>query len=204
MDRLLQLEVFSKTAELGSLSKAADTLRMSNAAASRHLSALEERLAVRLIERNTRRQWLTEAGQELLAALQHAAERTCGSRGRRQRPRAVAQGHAARHELAVVCDDLHRADAAGLPQALSEAQRPDHRRQPLSRFHRGRHRRRDPHARAGAGFQHHHPPHRPDAPRAGGRTVLSRERTGDPSSPPISRVTTCWSTISPTILIRCG
>ncbi|MBC9880530.1 LysR family transcriptional regulator [Bradyrhizobium sp. INPA01-394B] len=66
MDRLLQLEVFSRTAELGSLSKAAETLRMSNAAASRHLSALEERLAVRLIERNTRRQWLTEAGQELL------------------------------------------------------------------------------------------------------------------------------------------
>ncbi|MGY0573866.1 LysR substrate-binding domain-containing protein [Bradyrhizobium sp. RDM12] len=66
MDRLLQLEVFSRTAELGSLSKAADALRMSNAAASRHLSALEERLAVRLIERNTRRQWLTEAGQELL------------------------------------------------------------------------------------------------------------------------------------------
>lgn len=66
MDRLLQFEVFVKTAELGSLSKAAELLRMSNAAASRHLSALEERLAVRLIERNTRRQWLTEAGQELL------------------------------------------------------------------------------------------------------------------------------------------
>ena len=66
MDRLLQLEVFAKTAELGSLSRAAETLRMSNAAASRHLSALEDRLAVRLIERNTRRQWLTEAGQELL------------------------------------------------------------------------------------------------------------------------------------------
>jgi DNA-binding transcriptional LysR family regulator len=66
MDRLLQLEVFAKAAELGSLSRAAESLRMSNAAASRHLSALEERLAVRLIERNTRRQWLTEAGQELL------------------------------------------------------------------------------------------------------------------------------------------
>ncbi|MCS3764821.1 MULTISPECIES: LysR family transcriptional regulator [Bradyrhizobium] len=39
---------------------------MSNAAASRHLSGLEERLAVRLIERNTRRQWLTQAGQDLL------------------------------------------------------------------------------------------------------------------------------------------
>jgi DNA-binding transcriptional LysR family regulator len=66
MDRLLQLEIFAKTAELGSLSRAAEALRMSNAAASRHLSALEERLAVRLIERNTRRKWLTEAGQELL------------------------------------------------------------------------------------------------------------------------------------------
>ncbi|MHC4043389.1 LysR family transcriptional regulator [Bradyrhizobium sp. 23AC] len=59
MDRLRQLEVFAKTAELGSLSKAAEALRMSNAAASRYLSALEERLAVRLIERNTRRQWPT-------------------------------------------------------------------------------------------------------------------------------------------------
>src|ERR1700730_7288102 len=66
MDRILQLEVFSRTAELGSLSQAAEILRMSNAGASRHLSAVEERLAVRLIERNTRRQWLTEAGQELL------------------------------------------------------------------------------------------------------------------------------------------
>jgi len=66
MDRLLQLEVFAKTAELNSLSKAAEVLGMSNAAASRHLSALEERLAARLIERNTRRLWLTEAGQEFL------------------------------------------------------------------------------------------------------------------------------------------
>lgn len=64
MDRLLQLEVFARTAELGSLSKAAEALRMSNAAVSRHLSALEERLSVRLIERNTRRLWLTEAGHE--------------------------------------------------------------------------------------------------------------------------------------------
>ncbi|WID99868.1 LysR family transcriptional regulator (plasmid) [Bosea vestrisii] len=66
MDRLTQLEVFVKTAELNSLSKAAETLAMSNAAASRHLAALEERLAARLIERNTRRLWLTEAGQEFL------------------------------------------------------------------------------------------------------------------------------------------
>ena len=67
MDRLRQLEVFTRIAELGSLSRAAESLGMSNAAASRHLAAIEERLAVRLIERNTRRLWLTEAGQEFLS-----------------------------------------------------------------------------------------------------------------------------------------
>lgn len=66
MDRLLQLEVFSKVAELNSLSRAADALGMSIPAASRHLNALEDRLAARLIERNRRRLWLTEAGQEFL------------------------------------------------------------------------------------------------------------------------------------------
>lgn len=39
---------------------------LSNAAASRHLSALEERLKSRLVERNTRRLYLTEAGQDFL------------------------------------------------------------------------------------------------------------------------------------------
>ena len=66
MDRLTQLEVFVRTAELSSLSRAAESLGMSNAAASRHLSALEERLSARLIERNTRRLWLTDLGQEFL------------------------------------------------------------------------------------------------------------------------------------------
>ena len=66
MSRFTQLEVFVRTAELGSLSRAAEALGMSNAAASRHLRALEERIAVTLIERNTRRLWLTEAGEEFL------------------------------------------------------------------------------------------------------------------------------------------
>lgn len=81
MDRLTQIEVFVKTAELHSLSRAAEALGMSNAAASRHLSALEERLSARLVERNSRRLWLTEAGQDfyqrsgaLLAELAEAEE----------------------------------------------------------------------------------------------------------------------------------
>lgn len=66
MDRLTQIEVFAKTAELLSVSRAAESLGMSIAAASRHLAGLEERLGARLIERNTRRLWLTEAGTEFL------------------------------------------------------------------------------------------------------------------------------------------
>lgn len=62
-DRLSQIEFFVQVAELGSLTKAAEKLDMSNAAASRTLLALEERLGARLVERTTRRLWLTEVGQ---------------------------------------------------------------------------------------------------------------------------------------------
>ncbi|MYZ50844.1 LysR family transcriptional regulator [Malikia spinosa] len=62
-DRLFQIEFFVQVAELGSLTKAAEKLEMSNAAASRTLLALEERLGARLVERTTRRLWLTEVGQ---------------------------------------------------------------------------------------------------------------------------------------------
>lgn len=64
MDRWTQIEFFVQVAELGSLSRAAEKLDLSNAAASRTLSALEDRLGVRLVERTTRRLWLTEAGRE--------------------------------------------------------------------------------------------------------------------------------------------
>ena len=64
MDRLLELELLVQVAETGSLSGAALALELSNAAASRHLAALEERLAIRLVERNTRRLYLTGEGRE--------------------------------------------------------------------------------------------------------------------------------------------
>ncbi|OAJ57288.1 LysR family transcriptional regulator [Paraburkholderia ginsengiterrae] len=71
MDRLTQMEFFVLTADLGSLSQAAERLGISNAAASRMLSALEDRLGARLVERTTRRLWLTDAGREY--------RRRCGS-----------------------------------------------------------------------------------------------------------------------------
>jgi DNA-binding transcriptional LysR family regulator len=64
MDRWEQIKLFVLTADLGSLSKAAAKLDMSNAAASRSLNALENQLGARLIERTTRRMWLTAVGEE--------------------------------------------------------------------------------------------------------------------------------------------
>jgi DNA-binding transcriptional LysR family regulator len=67
VDRFTEIELFVQTAELGTLSKAAEKLDISNAAASRHLAALESRLKVRLVERNTRRLALTNAGHDFYA-----------------------------------------------------------------------------------------------------------------------------------------
>lgn len=63
MDRWTEMELLVQTAELGSLTKAAELLDMSNATASRCLVSLESRLGARLVERNTRRLSLTEAGE---------------------------------------------------------------------------------------------------------------------------------------------
>ena len=63
MDRWTEIELFVQVAELGSLSRAAESLGLSNAAASRHLAALETRLAARLVQRNTRRLFLTDVGE---------------------------------------------------------------------------------------------------------------------------------------------
>ncbi len=64
MDRWTEIELFVQVADTGSLSRAAEALDLSNAAASRHLASLEERLGARLVERNTRRLYLTDTGRE--------------------------------------------------------------------------------------------------------------------------------------------
>jgi DNA-binding transcriptional LysR family regulator len=79
MDRLTEIELFVRTAELGSVSKAAEKLAIPVSTASRYLIALETRLGARLVERSTRRVYLTEVGQayaerckRLLAELREA------------------------------------------------------------------------------------------------------------------------------------
>ena len=62
-----QLRTFSCVAELGSLSKASDTLRVAQPALSRQIKLLEHELRTELFTRNGRGMVLTEAGRLLLA-----------------------------------------------------------------------------------------------------------------------------------------
>lgn len=79
MDRTLEMTVFAAVVEAGSFVGAIDNLKMSKAAVSRHVNALEQRLGVRLLQRTTRRLSVTEAGRlfyqrakEVLAAIEEA------------------------------------------------------------------------------------------------------------------------------------
>lgn len=66
MDTLKAIQVFVEIANQGSLTKAADKLVMSRAMVSRYLEYLENRFGARLMQRNTRRVSLTQAGEEAL------------------------------------------------------------------------------------------------------------------------------------------
>lgn len=63
MDRLTSMAVFVKAVDLGSFAAAADAFEMSGPMVGKHVRFLEERLGVRLLNRTTRRQSLTDAGQ---------------------------------------------------------------------------------------------------------------------------------------------
>ena len=66
MDRFTELALFVEVADRGSMGAAAEALGLSNPAATRYLASLEERLQVRLVERNTRRLYLTSEGTNFL------------------------------------------------------------------------------------------------------------------------------------------
>ncbi|QKC98060.1 LysR family transcriptional regulator [Mesorhizobium sp. NZP2298] len=63
MDRLESMAVFIKAADLGSFAAAAVALDLSGPMVGKHVRFLEERLGVRLINRTTRRQSLTDFGR---------------------------------------------------------------------------------------------------------------------------------------------
>src|SRR5262249_23550081 len=63
MDRLEQMSTFVRVVEAGSLTRAAQQLRLSSAAVSRQLSSLEAELATPLILRPSGQMNVTEAGR---------------------------------------------------------------------------------------------------------------------------------------------
>jgi len=81
MDRALEMQVFCMVVDKASFVAAAEPLALSKAAVSRYVSALEERLGVRLLHRTTRRLSLTDEGRqfyhqarEVLALMDQAEE----------------------------------------------------------------------------------------------------------------------------------
>ena len=63
MDRLTSMEVFVKSADLGSFAAAAEAMGMSPQMVAKHVVFLEDRLGAALLHRTTRRQSLTDVGR---------------------------------------------------------------------------------------------------------------------------------------------
>jgi DNA-binding transcriptional LysR family regulator len=78
---LRQLEIFAKVAELGSFSRAAEALFLTQPTVSEHIRSLEEEFGVRLLDRLGRGAAVTRAGQLLLS---HAQRMLALSREARQ------------------------------------------------------------------------------------------------------------------------
>lgn len=93
MDRLSSMATFAKAVELGSFSAAGEALGMSSQLVGKYVQTLEQQLGVRLLNRTTRRQHLTDIGAsfyervkiilaEVEAAEALAAETRATPRGR--------------------------------------------------------------------------------------------------------------------------
>ncbi|MBI6908456.1 LysR family transcriptional regulator [Pseudomonas sp. ICBG1301] len=71
MDRLSSMHAFVMAAESGSYARAAERLNMSPQMVAKHVTALEQRLGARLLNRTTRRQSLTELGTAYYERCKH-------------------------------------------------------------------------------------------------------------------------------------
>lgn len=71
MNRLRQMSIFAHIVEQGSVSAAADKLDLSKSVVSQHLKALEHELGATLLKRTTRRQTLTELGEQFYLSCQN-------------------------------------------------------------------------------------------------------------------------------------
>ncbi|CDX15428.1 Transcriptional regulator [Mesorhizobium sp. ORS 3324] len=116
MDRLESMEVFVRAVDLGSFAAAAVALDLSGPMVGKHVRFLEERLGVRLLNRTTRRQSLTDFGRayyercrmvlaEAEAADALAADQLSEPRGRL---RVTMPAHFGRHCVTPILLELAR------------------------------------------------------------------------------------------------
>ena len=92
MDTLKSMMVFRAIVEQGSFTKAAEHLDMSVAMTSKHLHHLEQYVQAKLLNRNNRRQSLTEIGQSYYAECCHALDTLADARTVAQQGTVEPQG----------------------------------------------------------------------------------------------------------------
>lgn len=93
MDRLESLNFFVKAVELGSFSAAAEALRTSPQLVGKHVQLLEQRLGVKLLNRTTRRQSLTEIGRNFFERARNILAEVEAAEALAAETRAVPRGH---------------------------------------------------------------------------------------------------------------
>lgn len=129
LDLLAGMAVFARVVESGGISAAARVMGLSKSAVSKQLSALEDRLGTRLLQRTTRRMSLTEAGAGFLehcrrvVAEAEAAESAIGAL--QGEPRGVLRVNApmtfgTMHLAAVIPDFMARYPQVSVDMVLND------------------------------------------------------------------------------------
>lgn len=129
LDLLSGMAVFALVVDAGGISAAAREMRLSKSAVSKQLSALEDRLGTRLLQRTTRRMSLTEAGAGFLEHCRRvvseaeAAENAIGAL--QGEPRGVLRVNApmtfgTMHLAALIPDFLARYPEVSVDMALND------------------------------------------------------------------------------------
>jgi len=117
MDLIAPLRTFVKVVEVGSFAAAADALGLSPQLVGKHVQSLEQHLGVRLLNRTTRKQSLTDFGQAYLARARVILEEVEGRAAGRSSARA-ADGAPARQRTGHLRRACTGTGGGGLPAAV--------------------------------------------------------------------------------------
>ncbi|MGP9801259.1 LysR family transcriptional regulator [Rheinheimera sp. NSM] len=92
MDKLRAMQLFVRVAELGSFSQVAGQTGCSKSMLSKQISALEQTLGTRLLQRSTRRLQLTQAGEDYLQRCRDILRQIEDTEARMQQQQQIPQG----------------------------------------------------------------------------------------------------------------